>query len=253
MPGRATVVPVRRYERDLPGELIHFDVKKLGNIPDGVGWRTVGRRQDKRNALAPLSARAATRSWATATCTQFQTTTRAWPAPRSCPTSARTPRPAPQPASSASAPGPTGPQTEGKIERFHRALAEGWACARPDSTQPERHTALPDWLHTYNSHRGHTALGARPPAASPSCQVITASRGASWPGRWSCWLSGRPRVTRTEVGSGPGTRHHPLRPGSNARASGAGDDIGERGQRPGPARLEGLGVAGGASLPQVPR
>ena len=32
---RATAVPVRRYERDRPGELVHVDVKKLGNIPDG--------------------------------------------------------------------------------------------------------------------------------------------------------------------------------------------------------------------------
>jgi transposase InsO family protein len=36
---RATAVPVRRYERDRPGELVHVDVKKLGNIPDGGGWR----------------------------------------------------------------------------------------------------------------------------------------------------------------------------------------------------------------------
>jgi hypothetical protein len=50
----------------------------------------------------------------------------------------------PSSASSASAPGPTGPQTDGKIERFRRALAGGWACARPDSTEPERRAALPD-------------------------------------------------------------------------------------------------------------
>lgn len=40
---RATGEPIRRYERDHPGSLIHVDVKKLGNIPDGGGWRYLGR------------------------------------------------------------------------------------------------------------------------------------------------------------------------------------------------------------------
>lgn len=35
--------PVRRYQRDLPGELIHVDIKKIAGIPDGGGWRTRGR------------------------------------------------------------------------------------------------------------------------------------------------------------------------------------------------------------------
>jgi hypothetical protein len=39
---RATGAPVRRYERAAPGELVHMDIKKLGNIPDGGGWRAVG-------------------------------------------------------------------------------------------------------------------------------------------------------------------------------------------------------------------
>ena len=39
---RATGVPVRRYERDRPGELVHVDAGKLGNIPDGGGWRVTG-------------------------------------------------------------------------------------------------------------------------------------------------------------------------------------------------------------------
>jgi hypothetical protein len=41
--------PIRRYEHDHPGSLIHVDVKKLGNIPDGGGWRFVGRAQGKHN------------------------------------------------------------------------------------------------------------------------------------------------------------------------------------------------------------
>jgi len=42
---RATGEPVRRYEHPHPGSLVHVDVKKVGNIPDGGGWRYVGRRQ----------------------------------------------------------------------------------------------------------------------------------------------------------------------------------------------------------------
>jgi transposase InsO family protein len=43
---------VRRYEHEVPGALIHVDVKKLGNIPDGGGWRCVGRAQGDRHCAA---------------------------------------------------------------------------------------------------------------------------------------------------------------------------------------------------------
>ncbi|WP_270890028.1 helix-turn-helix domain-containing protein, partial [Pedococcus sp. 5OH_020] len=49
---RATGEPVRRYEHDHPGALLHVDVKKLGNIPDGGGWRFVGRLQGAKNRVA---------------------------------------------------------------------------------------------------------------------------------------------------------------------------------------------------------
>jgi transposase InsO family protein len=49
---RATGEPVRRYEHPHPGDLVHVDVKKLGNIPDGGGWRFVGRVQGERNRAA---------------------------------------------------------------------------------------------------------------------------------------------------------------------------------------------------------
>ncbi len=39
---RITGEPVRRYEHDRPGSLLHVDVKKLGNVPDGGGWRCHG-------------------------------------------------------------------------------------------------------------------------------------------------------------------------------------------------------------------
>src|SRR6476646_9805175 len=47
---RVTGEPLRRYEHDHPGSLIHVDVTKFGNIPDGGGWRYLGRHQGKRNA-----------------------------------------------------------------------------------------------------------------------------------------------------------------------------------------------------------
>ena len=49
---RATGEPIRRYEHERPGDLIHVDVKKLGRVPDGGGWRYVGRQQGEKNRSA---------------------------------------------------------------------------------------------------------------------------------------------------------------------------------------------------------
>jgi len=49
---RATGEPIRRYEHAHPGDLIHVDVKKLGNVPDGGGWRYLGRGQGYTNRIA---------------------------------------------------------------------------------------------------------------------------------------------------------------------------------------------------------
>lgn len=49
---RASGEPVRRYEHLAPGDLLSVDVKKLGNIPDGGGWRFVGRAQGRRHRAA---------------------------------------------------------------------------------------------------------------------------------------------------------------------------------------------------------
>src|SRR5690349_3539545 len=49
---RATGQPIRRYERATPGELVHVDIKKLGNIPDGGGHKVHGRQAGLRNSSA---------------------------------------------------------------------------------------------------------------------------------------------------------------------------------------------------------
>ena len=59
---------------------------------------------------------------------------------------------------------PYHPQTQGKDERFHRTLADGWAYARFYTSETERRAAMPGWLHFYNHHRIHSAIGA-PPAS----------------------------------------------------------------------------------------
>ena len=53
---RVTGEPIRRYEHERPGDLLHMDVKKLGRVPDSGGWRYVGREQGWRNR-ASTSAR----------------------------------------------------------------------------------------------------------------------------------------------------------------------------------------------------
>ncbi len=59
---------------------------------------------------------------------------------------------------------PRRPQTNGKIERFHRTLADGWAYARCYTSEQERRDALTGWIHSYNHHRPHSACGNQPPA-----------------------------------------------------------------------------------------
>jgi transposase InsO family protein len=51
------------------------------------------------------------------------------------------------------------------IERFHRTLVDERAYAQLYRSDTVRYDAFSTWLHTYNHHRGHTALGAQPPAS----------------------------------------------------------------------------------------
>jgi transposase InsO family protein len=186
---RATGRVIRRYEHGAPGDLVHLDVKKLGRIPDGGGWRVHGRAHrpnshrgrgyaflhtalDDHSRLAYSEILTDERK---ETAAAFWTRAAAYFT--SCGISVqrvltdngncyrsfdfrdalgdvvhkRT--------------RPYRPQTNGKVERFHRTLADEWAYAEAYASDTERAAAYPDWLHRYNHHRGHTALGGRPPAS----------------------------------------------------------------------------------------
>ncbi|GAA4350078.1 IS481 family transposase [Microbacterium rhizosphaerae] len=200
---RVTGEPIRRYEHDHPGSMIHVDVTKFGNIPDGGGWRYLGRDAAKQNRSATARR---TGEWTddyhprigrsflhtviddysrvayVEICADEKAVTAiavlqravAWFADRgvtvervlsdngsayrsfawrdACAELRITPKRT----------RPYRPQTNGKIERFHRTLADGWAYARFYGSESERRDALPRWLHFYNQHRRHSAIGAPP-------------------------------------------------------------------------------------------
>ncbi|WP_326684946.1 IS481 family transposase [Streptomyces microflavus] len=188
---RPTGTLIRRYERDLPGELIHIDVKKLGRIPDGGGHKTLGRQAGRatrsnmgfdyiHSAVDDHSRLAYSEihpDEKVATCAGFLTRAAAFFHRQGIP---RVERVLTDNAwayrkglawkNVLADLGATGkltrayrPQTNGKVERFNRTLLEEWAYIRPYTSNTERAEALTDFLHTYNHHRCHTALGSQPP------------------------------------------------------------------------------------------
>ena len=202
---RVTGEPIRRYEHEHPGDLLHMDVKKLGRVPDGGGWRYVGREQGERNRATTVARTGAPRSKyrqpLIGTCylhTVIDDHSRvayveahddetkqtaalvlrnavAWFAERgvtvervltdnggcyrsflwrdTCAELGITPKRT----------RPYRPQTNGKIERFHRTLVEGWAFKKFYNSDSARLAALPAWVHEYNHHRPHSAIGKAAP------------------------------------------------------------------------------------------
>ena len=193
---------VRRYEHDHPGSMIHVDVKKLGNIPDGGGHRFVGRHAGQRNRTATVTDKRSSSSHrliGTAfvhtiiddnsrvayaeihddekAVTAIGVLRRAvsWFHSRgivvervlsdngSAYKSHAWRDACAELGIKAKKNRPYHPQTKGKIERFHRTLADGWAFSRLYNSESARRAALPAWLHEYNHHRPHTAIGAKRP------------------------------------------------------------------------------------------
>ncbi|MCU4749919.1 integrase core domain-containing protein [Streptomyces sp. G-5] len=60
---------------------------------------------------------------------------------------------------------PWRPQSNGKVERFHRTLLDEWAYHQPCTTDTERREAFTDWIHWYNHHRPHTGTAGQTPAS----------------------------------------------------------------------------------------
>ena len=186
---RPTGALVRRYEWAHPGDLGHLDVKKLGRIPLGGGHRVHGRLgfsgkqrlgYDYIHSLVDDHSRLAYSEVLPdeqgVTCARFLRragdffaahgirfqrlmTDNAFAYRLSHAFQAtllelgmrhlRTPARRPQP--------------NGKVERFNRTLLEEWAYVRPYASNAERVGLLAQWLHLYNYHRAHTALGGVAP------------------------------------------------------------------------------------------
>ena len=192
--------PVIRYEWARPGDMVHVDVKKLGRIPDGGGHRVHGRGSTQHRATVRAKTRGvragyvylhsavddhsrrayteelgdergatAAAFWARAVkffrrhgirkirrvlsdngaCYRSRAFAAALLGSRTRHKRTR----------------PYRPQTNGKVERYHRTLAREWAYRRAWSNNEDRRAGLDAFLDRYNYHRPHTALGGKPPVS----------------------------------------------------------------------------------------
>jgi transposase InsO family protein len=189
---RASKTTAVRYERDRPGELVHMDVKKIGRIPEGGGWRAHGRAtvsasrdhtarvgfdyvhslvddhsrlaysevlaDEKGRTCAGFLARAAV-YFAAHGITRIERvmTDNAWAYKYSL-------------REVVAALGarqvfirPHCPWQNGKVERLNRTLATEWAYRQVFTSNTDRTAALAPWIEYYNTRRRHSALGGLPP------------------------------------------------------------------------------------------
>jgi len=191
---RATSTPpVQRYERERPGELIHVDIKKIAGIPDGGGWRTRGRGytgessktrrvgyryihtavddrsriayseiHDNEQAVTAAGFWARAQAWYSSigiSCERVITDN------GSCYRSGLWHRACQATATTVKKTRPYRPQTNGKVERFHRILLEEWAYIRPWTSEDQRADAYTGFIHFYNHHRSHGSLGWQTPTS----------------------------------------------------------------------------------------
>jgi transposase InsO family protein len=188
---RASKVTAIRYERDRPGELVHMDVKKLGRIPDGGGWKAYGRAQRPASKPGPgydyvhslvddhsrLAYSEALPDEKGPTCAAFLDraiiyfaehgitridqlmTDNAWAYRFSLR------EPCARHGIRQVFIRPHCPWQNGKVERLNRTLQTEWAYRQVFATNDERITALAPWLEHYNTQRRHSALGGLPPVS----------------------------------------------------------------------------------------
>jgi transposase InsO family protein len=182
-----------RYEHPRPGDLLHVDVKKLGKIPDGGGWRLHGSVTDRthRNhravgmeyvhvAIDDRSRVAYAEILSDEkgpTCAAFLHRAAQWfhdthgiTIRRVLTDNAKAYRLSKDWIAVCSAlqihrrfTKPGCPWTNGKAERFNRTLLTEWAYAKPWLSTADRTVGFDVFLTHYNTRRGHTALGGRPP------------------------------------------------------------------------------------------
>ena len=186
LPQLAPPEPIRRYEKSRPGELLHLDIKKLGRIRGvghritgdrrqrsrGVGWEFVHVAIDDASRLAFVEVLNNERATAARA---FLRRAVAWFAARgvaverlltdngSCYRARTFARLCQRLGLKHSRTRPYRPRTNGKAERFIQTLQREWAYAFTFEASAERSALLPRYLHFYNHHRAHSALGAKPP------------------------------------------------------------------------------------------
>lgn len=189
---RSSKQTAERYVRARPGELVHMDVKKLGKIPDGGGWRVHGRAAGKRDrktkigydyvhSLVDDHSRLAYSEILPdekgGTCAQFLLRAAAYFAAHGIPTIERVmtdnafayrhSRDMKNACADLGAKQkfikPHCPWQNGKVERLNRTLATEWAYRQAFTTNDQRRAALAPWIEYYNNERRHSALGGKSP------------------------------------------------------------------------------------------
>ena len=174
--------PIRRYEREHPGELIHLDIKKLGRIGSvghritgrypgainrhhGIGWEFVHVCIDDASRIAFVQVMADQRKEAAVAyyaklgvrveCVMTDN--------GSCYCSKMSRAACKRLGLRQIYTRPYTPKTNGKAERFIQTALREWAYAQAYQNSAQRTAELPNWLHRYNWHRPHGSLKAKTP------------------------------------------------------------------------------------------